>query len=568
MAMTKPLSEQVRFTQAGAGAVERLTSEKLKEWVSVKDFGVLGNGTDETTKVQAAVTYCFTSGAHLYWPAGTYLTTASINNFHAVKHSGPGAVQRGSDLFYVDPDTATTNRIYVSTSGSSGNDGLSASQPISTLQLAVDKLPNYGPVLEGTWAIQLAAGTYARGRFPDEGLRSEKPIEINGPDVGGHPNVPTAIISEGANGVSAEGIRIRERTRVKCSNLHFIGFNGTSSSGGFTSGGFCDLISVNCHYTNCTWGISGSQHSLVEVKGGVFDGCGFTPAAAPYSAGGGIRGLFLTKFAVGSQNAGTLANGPIFKNNNFGVFAQEHIDGHLDWCSFQDNRHHVRLNMCSRLNMDGSSFLRAVGVAVWAQDNSVVSVSANTTFGTGADKNLVNVVCNTGATVSVVSGVLLSTAIFSTSERCVARAIPDQNINTTAATVFYTNSLLANMWNEGSTTVSGIKKLRFKVYGNMAGTAGFKRVQARLGAASPPSITFTNTDTGKFEAEGHVLIGTSGSQHVFIRGYRHLGEVTRVGQETASEALTSDTAFNLEALVENAADTITIEAYEFWVDGL
>lgn len=72
MAMTRPISEQVKFTQAGTGAVERLASEKLKELVSVKDFGAVGDGvTDDRAAIQLAINAAY--GKTLYIPAGQYL---------------------------------------------------------------------------------------------------------------------------------------------------------------------------------------------------------------------------------------------------------------------------------------------------------------------------------------------------------------------------------------------------------------------------------------------------------------------------------------------------------------
>lgn len=103
--MTKPLSEQVKFTQEGAGAVERLASDKLKEWVSVKDFGVIGDGSDESVKVQAALD----SGASVvYFPnPATYYNFGDINiNTRGQSLVGEswrtcGVVPRGTNCFNV-----------------------------------------------------------------------------------------------------------------------------------------------------------------------------------------------------------------------------------------------------------------------------------------------------------------------------------------------------------------------------------------------------------------------------------------------------------------------------------
>jgi hypothetical protein len=65
---------KLSFTQAGTGAVARTVDSRLKDVVSVKDFGATGDGaTDDTAAIQAAITYC--TGAKdrtLYFPTGTY----------------------------------------------------------------------------------------------------------------------------------------------------------------------------------------------------------------------------------------------------------------------------------------------------------------------------------------------------------------------------------------------------------------------------------------------------------------------------------------------------------------
>lgn len=70
-------SSLVGFLQAGTGATARTVQTKLREIISVKDFGAVGNGiADDTAAVQAALVAA--AGKSLYVPSGTYLCGALI----------------------------------------------------------------------------------------------------------------------------------------------------------------------------------------------------------------------------------------------------------------------------------------------------------------------------------------------------------------------------------------------------------------------------------------------------------------------------------------------------------
>lgn len=64
----------VGFIAAGANAVARFVQDKLRDTVSVKDFGAKGDGsTDDTTAIQNAINYATTNAVDLFFPAGTYI---------------------------------------------------------------------------------------------------------------------------------------------------------------------------------------------------------------------------------------------------------------------------------------------------------------------------------------------------------------------------------------------------------------------------------------------------------------------------------------------------------------
>ena len=69
-------SDDKTFIQTGTGAVMRTTHDKLKDFVTVKDFGAVGNGTEnDSPAIQAA----FDSGAGtIYIPSGKYLLNTAL----------------------------------------------------------------------------------------------------------------------------------------------------------------------------------------------------------------------------------------------------------------------------------------------------------------------------------------------------------------------------------------------------------------------------------------------------------------------------------------------------------
>jgi hypothetical protein len=70
------VASKLSFTQAGGGTA-RTVDSKLKDSVSVKDFGAVGDGvTNDSAAIQAAVN----TGKKVYIPAGTYLCNITISN--------------------------------------------------------------------------------------------------------------------------------------------------------------------------------------------------------------------------------------------------------------------------------------------------------------------------------------------------------------------------------------------------------------------------------------------------------------------------------------------------------
>ena len=94
------VATKLSFTQTGTGATARTVDSKLKDVVSVKDFGAVGDGATNNYSVFNAV---LASGAKsIYVPQGTYLISQQINHTQSdVSWFGPGVIELGANNMYV-----------------------------------------------------------------------------------------------------------------------------------------------------------------------------------------------------------------------------------------------------------------------------------------------------------------------------------------------------------------------------------------------------------------------------------------------------------------------------------
>lgn len=89
-------SALVGFFQIGTGAVTRTVQSKLRDVISVKDFGAVGDGvTDDTAAIQKVIDSLSATGGNIYFPKGSYLITSTLKILNSnISLYGDGATSK------------------------------------------------------------------------------------------------------------------------------------------------------------------------------------------------------------------------------------------------------------------------------------------------------------------------------------------------------------------------------------------------------------------------------------------------------------------------------------------
>jgi len=243
------------------------------DWINVTVFGADPSGAaDSTAVIQAAITAAKTSGAGVYFPAGTYKISASLN----VGGGSPGAVTICGDGWESQIFLANGSNAYIFDFGSTG--------PVYTPGLTIRDLYLN---CNGTNQTSGGGGIFARGAVwcvfdhlwieaPwGEGLRF---YQDGTGSYGHHNTVQNCLFKDGRNVTGGAGLAMRVE---QADENRFIGctFQDCGNVSAAYNGQVHDTSAGNSTYLGCAWvgGATGASFLKSDSNPGqlMFSGCSF-----------------------------------------------------------------------------------------------------------------------------------------------------------------------------------------------------------------------------------------------------------------------------------------------------
>lgn len=243
----------------------RTVAQKLADMPSLEDYGssAVDGVTDNQDRWAAAA--AANQGGCVWVPANTYVSSASITGFHNVDWLGPGLLKRGSQTFSIDQFGSVMNTLFVSTTGSSTNDGLSSAQAMLSVNAAVGIWGlKYAAKAKGPWKVKIAAGQYNESVVA-QGFQSNKEIFLEG-EYDAVNEIPLTVL-DGASGATNSGIIFTTYGWVNCKWILCRNF-GAVGAGGFNIGNYGRMTIDTCHsYNNNLVGFSAAQAADLRIVG-------------------------------------------------------------------------------------------------------------------------------------------------------------------------------------------------------------------------------------------------------------------------------------------------------------
>jgi len=164
-------SANISYTPAGTGAVTTTVQAKLRQTVSVQDFGAVGDGTtDDTAAIQAAINALSAAGVGgtVLLPAGAYKITQnlSITWPNSTDQNSPGRITmkgEGADISYIydyrsDAAAATGGAITIDFTTGYDNKALT----MYFGQFSIIKKFNATTYASGSYTIGVGTGLYMK----------------------------------------------------------------------------------------------------------------------------------------------------------------------------------------------------------------------------------------------------------------------------------------------------------------------------------------------------------------------------------------------------------------------
>lgn len=266
-----------------------------------------------------------------------------------------------------------TRTLYVRATGNDANNGKTTSTAFREIRAAVDALAADGPVIRGSVVIDVGPGTYKGGiRLPvTRGAAQDDFVKIMGPVVGGHPNIPTAVVSYSADTSATWGILAEDGAHLWLENLKFTG--GFSTAVRIDRSSYLQWRNVHADGQGTgTIGLALTNQCRYFVTGGIIEN--FT---------NGIQETFQVSRSFGTVSSASQQM--IIRNCGIGVKAKENCVGHFDYINLEDCGTGIEMQLYSGANMKGAVFKRnQIGIVL---TNSEIHNETSIAWGTGADSN-------------------------------------------------------------------------------------------------------------------------------------------------------------------------------------